>query len=301
MLSPSVLPPQWKFLVLSRNTPQFAVSAAKEGGGSSEEGRRPPSGRDPSLRKCVWTCTGQGAFAVTEGSVLEESWLGWGSSGWESRMEAGFYLTWGGLGEVGVPLLPSRFSSAQLTLCFWGLDPSVCVVWNRQGEGVGRAWRGHAVPASPASTRLRGDECLVMYGTVRHPSFLGVCRLLTWCSALCHLGTSGPWGHPLQMLENLGVCVICDSWLLRGFLPPEITDSLFCVPPRACEVGGAVGGHGGVAGGLGLARASCDCIHVSPSKESGCAAVGYCCDPRARALSCRLGCNNGDGGSVLLF
>lgn len=46
--------------VPSRNTPQFAVSAAKEGGGSSEEGRRPPSGRDPSLRKCMLTCTGQG-------------------------------------------------------------------------------------------------------------------------------------------------------------------------------------------------------------------------------------------------
>ena len=47
---------------------------------------------------------------MTEGSVLEESWLGWGSSGWESRMEAGFYLIWGGLGEVGVPLLLSRLS-----------------------------------------------------------------------------------------------------------------------------------------------------------------------------------------------
>jgi len=248
VLSPSVLPPQWKFLVLSRNTPQFAVSAAKEGGGSSEEGRRPPSGRDPSLRKCVWTCTGQGAFAVTEGSVLEESWLGWGSSGWESRMEAGFYLTWGGLGEVGVPLLPSRFSSAQLTLCFWGLDPSVCVVWNRQGEGVGRAWRGHAVPASPASTRLRGDECLVMYGTVRHPSFLGVCRLLTWCSALCHLGTSGPWGHPLQMLENLGVCVICDSWLLRGVPAPRNIGLAFLCASKS------LGGWGGSGGTWGSGR-----------------------------------------------
>lgn len=30
--------------------------------------------------------------AVAEGSVLEESWLGWGSAGWESLMEAGFDL-----------------------------------------------------------------------------------------------------------------------------------------------------------------------------------------------------------------
>lgn len=72
---------------------------------------------------------------MTEGSVLEESWLGWGSSGWESRMEAGFYLTWGGLGEVGVPLLPSRFSSAQLTLCFGATIP-VCVWFGTGRERV---------------------------------------------------------------------------------------------------------------------------------------------------------------------
>ena len=67
VLSPSALPPQWQFLVLSRNTAQFAVSAAKEGGGSSEEGRRPPSGRDPSLRKCVLTCIRQGRVCCDRG------------------------------------------------------------------------------------------------------------------------------------------------------------------------------------------------------------------------------------------
>ena len=52
-------------------------------------------------------------------------------------MESAFDL--GQLGAGGVPLLPARLRGAQPTPCFQGHDPGVCVVWNRQGEGVGRA------------------------------------------------------------------------------------------------------------------------------------------------------------------
>ena len=76
------------------------------------------------------------ASAVTEGSVLEESGLGWGSSSWESD---GVCLRSGAARGGGVPLLPARLRGAQPTPCFQGHDPGVCVVWNRQGEGVGRA------------------------------------------------------------------------------------------------------------------------------------------------------------------
>ena len=169
----------------------------------------------------MWTCTGQGRVCSDRGECTGGELAGVGQLGL-GESDGGWLLSdlgWLGGGGGSPAALPVQQCPAHPVLR--GHDPSVCVVWNRQGEGVGRAWGGHAVPASPASTRLRGDECPVMYGTVRHPSFLGVCRLLTWCSALCHLGTSGPWGHPLQMLENLGVCVICDSWLLRGVPAPR--------------------------------------------------------------------------------
>ena len=52
------------------------------------------------------------------------------------------------------------------------------------------------------------------------------------------------------MLENLGCALSVTLGFSEGFLPPEITDSLFCVPPRACEVGGQCWDMGGAGGGL---------------------------------------------------
>lgn len=116
-------------------------------------------------------------------------------------------------GEVGVPLLPARLRGAQPTPCFQGHDPGVCVVWNRQG--VGRAGAGGEHAFTRAHSAVRG-RVLVVSGAVRTHHSSGVCRLLTLRLALCHLGAAGPRGRPSQMLGNLGVCVICDSWLLRG-------------------------------------------------------------------------------------
>lgn len=117
-------------------------------------------------------------------------------------MESAFDL--GQLGGGGVPLLPARFCGAQPAPCFQGRDPGVCVVWNRQGEGVGRAGAGgeHAFTRAHSAVRVRVS---IVSGAVRTHHSSGVCRLLTRRLALCHLGASGPWGRPSQMLGNGGV------------------------------------------------------------------------------------------------
>lgn len=134
------------------------------------------------------------ASAVTEGSVLEESSLGWGSSGWES----GGVCLLSGAAQGGGGGSPAARPALQRH------DPGVCVVWNRQGEGVGRVGAGGEHAFTRAHSAVRGRVSIVS-GAVRTHHSSGVCRLLTRRLALCHLGASGPRGRPSQMLGNGGV------------------------------------------------------------------------------------------------
>ena len=88
--------------------------------------------------------------------------------------------------------------------CFQGHDPGVCVVWNRQGEGVGRVGVGREHAFARTHSAVRGRVSVVS-GAVRTHHSSGVCRLLTRRLALCHLGASGPRGRHSQMLGNGGV------------------------------------------------------------------------------------------------
>lgn len=110
--------------------------------------------------------------AVAEGSVLEESWLGWGSSGWESLMEGWLQSDLRQLGGGGgsPAALPAQRRSAHAVLpgprsrCVCGLEQA--------GEGVGRAWgdmlsrftRLHSAARGRESGRVWRDRPIVPWG-----------------------------------------------------------------------------------------------------------------------------------------
>lgn len=159
-------PPQWKFLVLSRNTRLPSQQQRREAEGALREGRRPPTGSDP--RKCVLTCTGQGPrlqwpreCSGGELAGVGQRGLGESDGGW---LRSDLRQLGGGGGSPAA--LPAQQRSAHPVLP-GPRSRCVCGLEHKQGgcrESVG----GTCCPLHPASTRPHGDESPVVCGVTGH-------------------------------------------------------------------------------------------------------------------------------------